>query len=220
MTKCNTLLITVLTLFFSATACAEKSPSSAATPQITKLQEQSYSQHTELLNQLSQRYPSYAQQPIIIVSISEQMLYQYSNHTLLASYPVSTATNGAGSKSGSGKTPLGAHRISHRYGANAKLGTIFKARQNTGKVAKIITDPIDIPADAVTTRVMWLDGLEPGKNKGGKVDSHSRYIYIHGTPEEGLIGSPASHGCVRMLNKDVISLFSQSPVNTLVYIQQ
>ena len=74
-----------------------------------------------------------------------------------------------------------------------------------------ITEKIDIKEDVITTRILWLDGLEIGKNKGGNVDSKSRYIYIHGTAEEGLIGEPASLGCIRMKNADVICLLYTSP---------
>lgn len=176
--------------------------------------------HQEQLFMLDQRYPSLNTQVKLIVDVSEQMMYHYRDNQLIHAYPVSTASKGVGSKSGSGKTPLGAHRISHRFGDGAPLGTIFKARQNTGKIAKIIKEPIDIPSDAVTTRILWLDGLEPKRNKGGNVDSKRRYIYIHGTPEEGLIGRPASHGCVRMYNEDVVAVYQQSPVNSLVYIQE
>lgn len=74
--------------------------------------------------------------------------------------------------------------------------------------------------DLVTTRILWLQGLEPGVNQGKGIDSHARYIYIHGTPEEGLIGQPASHGCIRMYNRDVIELFDAVQEGTLVEIQE
>ena len=174
--------------------------------------------HAKLLSRLEQEYPMYTKESILIISGSTQLLTLYYKGKLIDKYPISTGITGMGNKSGSGKTPLGAHRISHRYGKNAQVGTIFKARKNTGKIAKIITQPISIKTDDVTTRIMWLDGLEKGVNKGGKVDSHRRYIYIHGTPEEGLIGRPASHGCIRMLNTDVIKVFKQTTINSLVYI--
>ena len=96
--------------------------------------------------------------------------------------------------------------------------TIFRSRANTGKVAKILTEPIDVEEDLVLTRILWLEGLEPGVNRGPGIDSKSRYIYIHGTNEEGLIGTPASHGCLRMKNDDVIDLFDRVPVGTEVWI--
>ena len=97
-------------------------------------------------------------------------------------------------------------------------GAILKARKWTGAIANIIKEPIDTEFDVVTSRILWLSGLEEGKNLGSGVDSKSRYIYIHGMAEEGLIGKPASDGCVRMYNSDVISLFNRVDVNTEVWI--
>ncbi len=157
-------------------------------------------------------------QPYVVVSIEVQRLYLMQDGRLLKTYPVSTSAFGPGAKEGSNQTPLGLHRISEKFGADEPSGMIFKGRKSTGRLATIISDPVDVPEDDVTTRVMWLEGLEPGVNQGGKVDSRKRFIYIHGTPEEGLIGRPASHGCVRMLNADVIDLFAKLPEGTLVYI--
>ncbi len=111
------------------------------------------------------------------------------------------------------------HIITQKYGTNAKVGTIFRARANTGKIARILTETgRRSKEDNVTTRVLWLSGLEKGFNKGGNVDSHRRYIYIHGTDEEGRLGTPASHGCIRMDNQAVIHLYQQVPLGTLVMI--
>lgn len=153
-----------------------------------------------------------------VVAIEAQRLYLMKDGRLLKTYPVSTSAFGAGATENSNQTPLGLHQIKQKIGDGEPLGMIFKSRKPTGQITKIITDPVDIPEDDVTTRIMWLDGLEPGVNQGGKVDSYKRFIYIHGTPEEGLIGRPASHGCVRMLNADVVELFAQLPEGTLVYI--
>lgn len=159
-----------------------------------------------------------ADQPYVVVSIAAQRLYLMQSGRLLKTYPVSTSAFGPGAREGSNQTPPGLHRIKQMIGEGAPSGMVFKARKPTGRIAEIIKDPIDVPEDDVTTRVMWLEGLEPGVNQGGKVDSYKRYIYIHGTPEEGLIGRPASHGCVRMLNADVIDLFARLGEGTLVYI--
>lgn len=153
-----------------------------------------------------------------VVAIEAQRLYLMQDGRLLKVYPVSTSVFGPGSQEGSNQTPLGLHQIKQKFGENEPEGMVFKARKPTGRIANIITEPRDVPEDDVTTRIMWLDGLEPGQNQGGKVDSYKRYIYIHGTPEEGLIGRPASHGCVRMLNADVVDLFNRLPEGTLVYI--
>jgi L,D-peptidoglycan transpeptidase YkuD (ErfK/YbiS/YcfS/YnhG family) len=133
-------------------------------------------------------------------------------------YPVSTAKNGVGSKTGSQRTPLGLHRVHSKFGAGEPLGMVFDARRATGKLAAIHTTPVDLPEDVITTRILWLEGLEAGKNRGKGVDSHTRFIYIHGTNEEGLIGQPASHGCVRMRNRDVVELFELVAPGTLVEI--
>jgi len=152
------------------------------------------------------------------VDVSDQRLYLARGERVLQSWPVSTSAVGIGSQSGSNRTPLGLHRIAETFGAGAPLGTIFRARANTGVVARIHTDATDVPEDHVLTRILWLDGLEPGHNRGGQVDSYLRTIYIHGTNEEGLIGQPASHGCVRMRNADVIALFEEVGVGTEVWI--
>lgn len=156
--------------------------------------------------------------PFIVVSVREQKLYLFKNHAVDHVYPVSTAVAGVGSRAGSNKTPLGLHRIAQKFGAGEPIGMIFKARRPTGQIAQIQTRPIKGDGDDVTTRIMWLEGLQPGVNKGPGVDSHARYIYIHGTPEEGLVGTPESHGCVRMKNHDVLKLFGQVPVGTIVDI--
>lgn len=156
----------------------------------------------------------------MIVDVSEQQLLLLKNGTVVKSYPVSTSVYGIGNKSGSDKTPLGAHRISEKIGAGAPIGAVFRSRVHTGEVAPLYTDQTDVKDDLVTTRILWLNGLEPGINKGKGIDSHARCIYIHGTQEEGLIGKPASHGCVRMKNQDVVDLFDLVSVGTLVEIQE
>tara|TARA_A100000164_G_C21525731_1_gene593628 strand:+ start:224 stop:532 length:309 start_codon:yes stop_codon:yes gene_type:complete len=97
--------------------------------------------------------------------------------------------------------------------------TIFISRINTFRVANIIELPIDSEEDLVTSRILWLDGLEIGANKGPGIDSFQRYIYIHGTQEEGLIGQKASHGCIRMFNSDVVYLYELVEKGTKVYIK-
>jgi len=156
----------------------------------------------------------------IIVDVSEQKLYLIKGEEIVRSYWVSTSKYGIGNKEGSNKTPLGTHRICEKIGKGAKMGSIFKSGINTGKIAKIYTDSTDIQEDLITTRIMWLEGLEIGINKGKGIDSYERRIYIHGTPEEGLIGAPASHGCIRTRNKDVLQLFDLVPKGTLVEIQK
>lgn len=155
---------------------------------------------------------------IIIVSLEEQCMYVLAGDSVVFQYDISGASLGAGNLSGSNQTPLGLHSVKEKHGDDVPLGGIMKSRQFTGEVAQILTDPTDVEEDHVTTRVLWLAGMEPGKNKGGNVDSYNRYIYIHGTPEEGLIGRPASHGCIRMYNEEVIELYDASEVGRLVLI--
>ena len=153
----------------------------------------------------------------ILINLAKQELTiksLYSSKT----YPISSSAYGIGSLRDSLMTPLGAHIISEKIGKGAKIGSVFKARKFTGEVVQPIIEKIDIKEDVITTRILWLDGLEIGKNKGGNVDSKSRYIYIHGTAEEGLIGEPASLGCIRMKNMDVIKLFNRVRKGTQVLI--
>ncbi|MDO8748836.1 MAG: L,D-transpeptidase [Candidatus Omnitrophota bacterium] len=138
------------------------------------------------------------------INISEQRLYLYSGDKIIKSYSISTSKYGVGNRLGSNKTPVGLHQIVNKIGRNAALGTIFKRRRNTGKAAKSYRGSVDL----ITTRILRLAGVEKGINKGKGIDSFHRCIYIHGTPEENLIGKPASHGCIRMKNRDIIELFN------------
>ncbi|MCA9412040.1 MAG: L,D-transpeptidase [Candidatus Omnitrophica bacterium] len=153
-----------------------------------------------------------------IIVVESQRLYLLEGRRVRSVFPVSTSKYGVGGEANSNKTPPGTHRIEEKIGDKAPLGTIFRARGNTGKIAKIYTRPKDLHDDLVTTRILWLKGLEEGINSGKGVDSYKRMIYIHGTPEEGLIGQPASHGCVRLKNSDVVETFSFLSLGSLVDI--
>ena len=155
----------------------------------------------------------------IEIDISKQRLFLLDNMEIVRSYPISSSKYGEGSTQNSFKTPLGNHVIKEMIGNNAIKNTIFTSRINTKRQAEIIHDAAKSDNDYVTTRIMWLDGQEEGKNKGKGVDSYKRYIYIHGTHEEGLIGQKASHGCIRMFNSDVIELFNDVKKGTKVYIK-
>ena len=139
---------------------------------------------------------------------------------LESTYPVSTSKYGVGNEEYSKKTPLGTHSILERIGEAARIGAIFESRENTGRIATIYTDTTDIEEELITTRILLLKGMVPGLNEGGGVDSYARRIYIHGTPEEGLIGNPASNGCVRMRNEDIMELFDIVPRGALVRIHE
>jgi len=110
---------------------------------------------------------------------------------------VSTGANGLGCREGSGCTPIGWHRISEVFGAGQPLGMRFDSRLPTGEV----WTEGEVEGDWITTRILWLEGLEPGVNRGPGVDTHDRYIYIHGTAREHELGAPGSHGCVRVSNE-------------------
>jgi hypothetical protein len=154
---------------------------------------------------------------LLAVSIAEQSLSLFEmvgdEYHFEATFPCSTSRFGSGQIEGSNCTPLGLHRIAEKIGDECAVGTVFKSR----KVAGHISQPG--MADAkITTRILWLEGLEPGLNRGGNVDSFARYIYIHGTGDETTIGQPASCGCIHLAADDLIPLFEKLPVGTLVWI--
>jgi len=127
----------------------------------------------------------------------------------------STSRFGVGQAEGSNCTPLGLHRIAEKIGAGEPAGTVFKSRQAVGH-----TSQPEFSDAKITTRILWLEGLEPGFNRGGSVDSHARYIYIHGTADQASIGKPASCGCIHLADADLIPLFDLLPAGTLVWISE
>ena len=137
---------------------------------------------------------------------------------LIREYRISTAKNGLGEQSGSYCTPRGRHRIAEKIGAGQPTYAVFKARVPTGEIWSRELAAEKPGCDWILTRILWLEGMEEGRNKGGTVDSHDRYIYIHGTDEEHLIGTPASHGCIRMKNPDVMELFELVEAGTEIII--
>lgn len=157
----------------------------------------------------------------IIVNIGKQQLYciDHEDH-ILTEYPVSTSIFGIGNQNGSFKTPLGGHSIAQKIGAGCSLNEVFVGRQPLGVLEDLIAASEKLPDDIITSRILWLEGQEPGLNKGEGIDSYQRYIYIHGTDEEDKIGQPASHGCVRMRNKDVVELFDLVDEGCSVLIQE
>ncbi len=154
---------------------------------------------------------------VLLVEIATQQMRCFTSQREFARYPVSTSKRGAGCREGSSCTPLGWHTVAQKIGDNAPAGTIFSGRVAGEIAASLSSDSDD---DLITSRILWLDGLRPGYNRGGQVDSKSRYIYIHGTAQEHLIGSAVSHGCIRMRNNDVIQLCQQVDVGAAVYISQ
>ncbi len=153
----------------------------------------------------------------VVVSIKKQLLTVFKNDEMIKTYPVSTSKFGVGNKIGSRKTPLGKHKIIEKNGKDAPIGTIFKAKKNTGKIINP-QEEFYKGQNLITTRVLQLEGLEDGINKGDGIDSAKRYIWIHGTSEESFIGKPASNGCIRMKNHDVAEFFDLVRVGTEVII--
>ena len=135
---------------------------------------------------------------------------------VVGSYPVSTALNGAGEESGSNCTPRGKHVIRAKIGAGQPLNTVFVKRRPTGEIYTPQLGLLQPDRDWILTRILWLSGCEPGYNRMGTCDSMRRYIYIHGTPHERGVSVPKSHGCVNMLNEDLLDLFER--VNTGVEV--
>ncbi|MBI5506757.1 MAG: L,D-transpeptidase [Deltaproteobacteria bacterium] len=154
----------------------------------------------------------------VLVSLSEQRLRLLDGSELIAEYPVSTAANGAGELEGSHKTPRGRHAICEKIGEDAPRGAVFVGRRATGELCTAAAWAAAPERDWMLTRILWLDGLEEGVNRGGAVDSRRRYIYIHGTPDQEPMGVARSHGCVRMRNDDVLALFDLVAVGTEVEI--
>ncbi len=155
----------------------------------------------------------------IYISVSDQKLYLYKNSSLVKSYSISTSKYGIGNGENSLKTPLGMHYVRDKNGGGVPVGGILVNGKYTGELASIEKSPKDTGKDDVTTRILWLMGVEHGKNRGQGNDSYQRKIYIHGTPEEGLIGKPASHGCVRMKNDDVVDLYGKTTLGMYVLIK-
>ncbi|MGR9043817.1 MAG: L,D-transpeptidase family protein [Gammaproteobacteria bacterium] len=135
-------------------------------------------------------------------------------------YPVSTAKNGPGELRGSECTPRGRHKIRAKIGAGLPLNSVFKARRPTGEIYTPALGRQYPERDWILTRILWLSGLEPGRNRYGPVDTAWRYIYIHGCPDELMNGRPESHGCIRMHNTDMLELFDCVAANTEVYIHE
>lgn len=170
-----------------------------------------------LMEYMDVRYPERATNgDVLYVSVARQRLFHARGGILLAEYAIATSSSGLGGEQDSYRTPMGLHRVAEKHGAATPLYGILKDRVFTGRLAD--PDLIGADKDWITTRIFWLDGLEPGLNKGAPVDSYDRFIYIHGTANEHSVGTPSSRGCIRMRNDDVIDLFEQVPVGALVVI--
>jgi lipoprotein-anchoring transpeptidase ErfK/SrfK len=147
--------------------------------------------------------------PSVVVSVPDQILALINDGVVVARFPVSTSKFGLGDGSGSYATPLGSMAVASKIGANAPLGAVFKSRSRTGEILA----PNAPGRDPIVTRILWLRGLEKRNAR-----AFGRSIYIHGTPEERLIGRPASYGCIRMRSRDVAQLFSSVNVGTKIEV--
>ena len=167
---------------------------------------------------------NYESSYIIVIKISDQTLSLYENQRLLESYTISSAAKGVGQRESSFQTPLGLHRIANKIGKTAAPYTIFSGGRDTGKRWNPDAGK-KTRQDLVLSRILVLEGLEDGLNRGEDgqgwlVDSKLRHIYIHATPEEEKLGTPASHGCIRMSTPDVTRLFEKTPLGAPVWIMQ
>ena len=144
--------------------------------------------------------------PWLLVDVAGQRLARVHTDWIELIGSISTALAGIDCRQDSEGTPCGLHRIAEKIGAGALPGSVFISRQPTGQRWTRGQQPPD-DSDLILTRILTLDGMEEGLNRGSGVDSLARYIYIHGTNHEHLIGTPVSHGCIRMTNKDVMELF-------------
>jgi len=150
---------------------------------------------------------------VLIVNIAAQTVSLFEKSEFTSEFPCSTSRFGIGQTEGSNYTPLGLHRIAEKIGAGEPAGTVFKSRKVVGHVSRP-----EFEDAKITTRILWLEGLESGFNRGGNVDSHARYIYIHGTADQASIGKPTSCGCIHLADADLIPLFDLLPLGTLVWI--
>lgn len=155
----------------------------------------------------------------IAIDVAHQKLHYLTASNSNISFSISTAKKGVGQRQGSYQTPLGFHLINQKIGENAPLNSIFKARETNGEIAEIDSQSAQ-NEDCITSRILWLSGLEEGINLSGDVDTKDRYIYIHGTSDEAHIGQAVSLGCIRMNNLDIVQLFGQVDLNTIVYIHE
>ena len=152
---------------------------------------------------------------VLTVNISRQTAKLFEDGHFVRELPCSTSRFGIGEVEDSYRTPRGLHRVAEKIGGGEPAGTIFKDRKVIGHVAEL-----GVKAGGITTRILWLDGLDPGFNSGGNVDTHAREIYIHGTGDQASLGKPASLGCIHFADADLIALYDLLPGGSLVWIAE
>jgi len=154
---------------------------------------------------------------MLLISIATQTLVLASGEAELCRYSISTSHKPPSCRERSFGTPTGLHRIAKKIGGGAALGAVFRGREEIGQRYWELPER-EQAANLITSRILWLEGMEPGLNKGEAVDSYDRYIYIHGTNHEGKIGEPASGGCIQLANAEMIALYERCNTGDLVYI--
>ena len=152
---------------------------------------------------------------VLTVNISRQTARLFEDGKSVRELTCSTSRFGIGEVQDSFRTPRGLHRVAEKIGGGEPAGTIFKDRKVIGHVAEL-----GVKAGGITTRILWLDGLDPGFNSGGNVDTHAREIYIHGTGDQASLGKPASLGCIHFADADLIALYDLLPGGSLVWIAE
>ena len=157
----------------------------------------------------------------IRISIACQTLTLFGDSgQVLRSYPVSTASRGAGERKGSFCTPRGRHVVRARIGSDLPENAVFVARRPTGEIYSAELAAAHPGRDWILSRILWLSGCEPNFNRLGCLDTMRRFIYIHGCPDSEPMGVPKSHGCIRMRNHDIVELFDRVQANTPVEITE
>lgn len=154
----------------------------------------------------------------IVIDLKKQTLVVLHTAEPSETYSVSTSVNGPGESMDSECTPRGQHIVDEKIGAGCRINTVFVGRQSTGEIYDDNLGRLYPERDWILTRIMWLRGIEAGRNDSGTFDSKARYIYIHGTPDDTALGRPGSRGCIRMRNADIVRLFDRIATGTPVNI--
>lgn len=157
---------------------------------------------------------------LLHVSLADQMLYGFAAGRLVLRLQISSAAKGAGERNGSGCTPRGEHQVRARIGDGLPRGAVLKGRRWTGEVWSAELHEAFPGRDWILSRILWLCGCEPGRNRMGEVDTFRRYIYLHGAPDCEPVGVPVSHGCIRLRNDDLLELFPHVPLHCRVRIDE
>jgi len=195
-------------LLLAAAGAASASPAGApATAMLGGRRAVHAASWTERMFEAALRKGLAADGMMLLVSVEQQRMLVADGRGVHARYRISTSRFGTGSRQGSHKTPLGLHRVADRIGDDEPAGRVFVARQPTPRVVPEHDWRRPRSRDMILTRILRLKGLTPGLNRGAGIDSYDRFIYIHGTNQEHLLGRPASHGCIRMGNRAMIALY-------------